>query len=427
MMDKTIVNNEITSMRNEVQRAKVHVINKLVRESRKLKAKKGTEKQRERNCKKADRLAKLVLHIKKVKKDAVSKFALSDTRNPSEIFSDVSLPLEVKALARLAAHKNVVNRVNKFRAQFPNWETELPVLIAKMGSKKSRKKKSAQEQPQLINNKQIYSNSEDNVTANEPGRYVRALYLLDETPFKSEEKRVQSSNSGTEGSEGEIGGEISDSELRETIFPSTNSSKSKLKKIKQENVKRKFNGIAEVKRFTDFVNRCDKFEHFSNQLKINEYIEDQVKLEDTHEDPMSQINKKKQAQAEPVNNSTLDPFFTTDDGTEGYLSVVSKDENEKKNYRTPEEASLCRKIKPQKNHSHFKSFQGRDHSAHQPMNRKERRFQEFHKNKSRISPFGKETAAKEREVLHPSWEAKKKLKEVQILPFQGKKIKFDDD
>lgn len=59
-----VVSFQIVAMRHIVRRTKVHTINKLSREAKKLKLKKGNEKQIEKNKKKAERFVNELLVIK---------------------------------------------------------------------------------------------------------------------------------------------------------------------------------------------------------------------------------------------------------------------------------------------------------------------------------------------------------------------------
>lgn len=55
-------------MRHVVRKSRVHLINKMARDSKKLKAKKGTEEQVEKNKKKSERLVNEILLIKVINK-----------------------------------------------------------------------------------------------------------------------------------------------------------------------------------------------------------------------------------------------------------------------------------------------------------------------------------------------------------------------
>lgn len=55
---------QIVSMRNDVKRSKVHTINNMTRQAKKLRIKNGTEEQKSKNIKKAERLIQEIMVIK---------------------------------------------------------------------------------------------------------------------------------------------------------------------------------------------------------------------------------------------------------------------------------------------------------------------------------------------------------------------------
>ena len=76
------VNNFLVGMRPKVDRARVQVIHKLTRQSGQLKNKKTNDNDahKDKNSRKAQRLVQEVLILKKMKKQEMAKFALSNTR-----------------------------------------------------------------------------------------------------------------------------------------------------------------------------------------------------------------------------------------------------------------------------------------------------------------------------------------------------------
>merc|ERR1712020_119853 len=81
-MDLITVNNTIVKMRKAVIKAKIHVIRSLVKQIKSLKNKKvANDKMKNQNERKTERLTKELNILKKLKKDQVSKFALSNTQN----------------------------------------------------------------------------------------------------------------------------------------------------------------------------------------------------------------------------------------------------------------------------------------------------------------------------------------------------------
>jgi len=140
-MDKLTLNNQIVSMRQKVDKAKLYTINKLVRELRRLKSKNGSEEQKEKFNRKAERLMEEVLVIKKQKADDVSKFALCNSKMLSEIIADPAASLKDKALARISTQPTISTCVSQFHTKFPMWNNIVPQLILKLGHKKARKQR----------------------------------------------------------------------------------------------------------------------------------------------------------------------------------------------------------------------------------------------------------------------------------------------
>ena len=69
-------------MRKAVIKAKIHVIRSLVKQIKSLKNKKvANDKMKNQNERKTERLTKELSILKRLKKDHVSKFALSNTQN----------------------------------------------------------------------------------------------------------------------------------------------------------------------------------------------------------------------------------------------------------------------------------------------------------------------------------------------------------
>merc|ERR1712141_475740 len=81
-MDLITVNNTIVKMRKAVIKSKIHVIRSLVKQIKSLKNKKvANTAQKNKNERKTERLTKELNILKRLKKDQVSKFALSNTQN----------------------------------------------------------------------------------------------------------------------------------------------------------------------------------------------------------------------------------------------------------------------------------------------------------------------------------------------------------
>ncbi|XP_069687494.1 serum response factor-binding protein 1 isoform X2 [Periplaneta americana] len=384
-MDKLTVNTQIVSMRREVRRARVHVINKLVRESKKLKNKNGSEEQKKKNERKAERFMEEVFIIK-----------------PGE-------SLHNKALARLSSHPNVSTHVSQFHSKFPTWNLTLPQILLSLGKKKKKKSKNSKgsesdkktiTKPSKETNVQGSCNVSDGENVN-PQTSVN-LCEDSEEDSSAEIQKVAKNMTKKESKKGSIKVGVLDSEAGIIIAKKSS---------------------AEVKKFTEHlaaVNSCD------------ENTESDENVESTFP---------------PAEGTTVDPFFVCVDGETEYLTNI------KVETRESDETNKQNKTKVQKHFSWNKNddkqenrMERRKMREYKPKNPNFRSFQQrtsvfkYNSGEKRKQPvFVKKTKEDGREKqiskagndgpVHPSWEAKKKLKDQQhaIFAFQGKKIKFDDD
>ncbi|XP_059148318.1 serum response factor-binding protein 1-like [Physella acuta] len=142
-IDMMALNNKIVKMRQTVKRSKVQVINKLCKYITELKKKKGTEEQKEKNLRKAERYIEEIDSIKKLKEDKVSKYALANTKSFAEV-SKLSLLAGPRALARLADHPLMKKVVSDFRQQHQDWQDLAAYLLIKQTGRRFKTKKQKQ-------------------------------------------------------------------------------------------------------------------------------------------------------------------------------------------------------------------------------------------------------------------------------------------
>ena len=145
-MDFITVNNTIVTMRKSVIKAKIHVIRNLVKNIKSLKGKKtANPKEKQKNDRKAERLAIEMNMLKKVKKDKVAKFALTNVKNflpeinPEKDQDRMNELLEKRVYIRLCNTSVLSKDIQQFRKKFPNWEKELPLIMKSLGMKQKKK------------------------------------------------------------------------------------------------------------------------------------------------------------------------------------------------------------------------------------------------------------------------------------------------
>ncbi|XP_005098916.2 serum response factor-binding protein 1 [Aplysia californica] len=209
-IDMMSLNNKIVNMRQVVKRAKVQVINKLCRQIKDLKKKKGTEEQKTKNLQKAERLIEEIDSMKKLKEDKVSKYALANTTSFEEI-SKATIKAGPRALARLSAHPLMVKKVDDFRQQHQDWRDLAAYLLVKQTGRRFKTKK--QKQIKLAQSVENIEASETMTKAYIQERFGEEGLKKAEQRFEWKRKRQrplpkqdnQGSESKDEGSKGVMG------------------------------------------------------------------------------------------------------------------------------------------------------------------------------------------------------------------------------
>lgn len=130
-------------MRKLLRRARCRCINKLVRKIRLLSKKSTDESYNARNKQKVEKMQSDLHCIKKLESDKFSKYALTCIQSSNAVLSDPTSSAEDRAQARLLAHSLVQGEVNSFRQKYPNWQTEVPMLLRVLGMRHHSKKLSS--------------------------------------------------------------------------------------------------------------------------------------------------------------------------------------------------------------------------------------------------------------------------------------------
>uniref|UniRef100_A0A1I7VAQ7 rRNA adenine N(6)-methyltransferase n=2 Tax=Loa loa TaxID=7209 RepID=A0A1I7VAQ7_LOALO len=129
----------IISMRKPVERARVRLCRRLIRQRKLLQKSKDEKKAR-----KVDRIAEEIDRCKKVCRDDVSKFALINLKALSDLLKKTKIPIDERVLYKLACQGTVIKCVEEFRIKYPNWQHEVSFLLQRLGlqykSKRDAKK-----------------------------------------------------------------------------------------------------------------------------------------------------------------------------------------------------------------------------------------------------------------------------------------------
>ncbi|KAL1117693.1 hypothetical protein AAG570_004008 [Ranatra chinensis] len=464
-LSQSSFNNYVVAMRQNVRRARVQTIHKLTKVIKRLREKKGSEEQKQKNSAKADRLAEeiLVMHalfdwcvkivheldlylsifvvftdfvrcgyVKamsdvtseakndvqtkndaqsrrcrlKMKDDEIAKECLQNTRKPEELIADVNSSVGTRAWARLSIHKSLSDPIAKFHVMYPDWRETVPMLLNL--TKKERKKLLAKKI------RKINKESRRKSTIKRPD-------FLDQ-PIQEVDGRI----SGT-------GREIIKSKgntfiVEEVMTAEKLKVEEKMPKVEKKN---KLDRLETEKKVVNNFN--------SNKLPVvNSQKEPSppTSLKDEKLDSdSSSIQSDKETSWENgetelkplVEEKHVDPFFVTSDNKE-YLSYVVPVEIEDvvpdRPKQRPSDEWKNNKQKfnrPRPGGEQF--FKMRKSTERSNQFDKADRFERKRGLQTDFRKTQRQSENIKEENLHPSWQAKKKFS---TLPsFQGKKVTFD--
>lgn len=154
-IDKVALNNTVVGMRAVVKRARLFVINELVKKIHKLRKRKGSEAVQSKNKNKADRLLEEIKILKNLKPDYVSKYALGSTEKFEVIVVKESSNLDMRAVARLAQQKFIQEQVANFRSEHSDWKELAAFLMTKHTSREFKKKKTKEKMKKVEANVKV--------------------------------------------------------------------------------------------------------------------------------------------------------------------------------------------------------------------------------------------------------------------------------
>uniref|UniRef100_A0A8C6LSE5 Serum response factor-binding protein 1 n=1 Tax=Nothobranchius furzeri TaxID=105023 RepID=A0A8C6LSE5_NOTFU len=390
------LNNEVVKMRKEVKRIKALIIRKQTRQIAALKKKKGKEADVERNQRRAERLLEEVHCMKKLLPDLVTKTALQKNLNFEQVCKNPKATLSDRAVARIATHPQFNKKIESIKAAVKSFKEE-HMKGGKLRVKDSEEGVSVLQIPEdrsLAKSVREMEKPPDAVHEEEAAEPASVRSPSVKSPSKKEkpQSEAEGNSSGLrssallhkEADEEESDIESSDNEEREYFDDST-----------EERFRRQSSQSEESDDDDFFLGKVSKFKRKQHQTdtggekkKVDKGQEEKkgstdiVRTPDKLQSELDELEsrlKSKAAALQTIFCSSLAGAKTGRGSERGRGGGKFKGQHD-------------RGVQRQKDH------RGGHVSAHQPP-------------------------------LHPSWEASKKRKEQQgqILAFQGKKIKFDDD
>ncbi|KAG8456266.1 hypothetical protein GDO86_002161 [Hymenochirus boettgeri] len=408
------VNNEMVKMRKDVKKVKVYMIRKLIRHMGQLKSKKGTEEQIQKNQRRAERLLEEIHAVKKMKPDTVTRTSLRKEIHFDEVFKTPNSTAEDRALARLATHPLIKNKITAIKeavksfkdartnassaemekqTEIPQQGTSLKVVKNRKQVKEGSRSKKGKPNKEDIKNLEFKCMPENSEESSE--NLCNAVINSESGPLQTAESAAQIKAQVLE-----IIPEIKSSLTTEQnsdasdIEDSSQSEKEYFDDSTEERFYKKASGFDD----SDSGDDSDFFIGKVRSIKKKKLEEDtdKPKEKEPPKDTETKSSAQKETAAEAVKIKSVFCKSLSESKPKPFLM--------KRETNFPSERSKKYSVRPAKTPG-MKTLNTKVTSVKQ-----QGRKQELH------------------QPLHPSWEASRKRKEqqTQITAFQGKKIIFDD-
>ncbi|XP_071356885.1 serum response factor-binding protein 1 [Trachinotus anak] len=481
------LNNEVVKMRKEVKRVRALIIRKLTRQIGALKKKKGKEMDIERNQRRAARLLEEIHAMKALSPDVVTKRALQKNLNFEQVCKNPKSTISDRAVARIASHPQFNKKIENIKAAVTAFKEER-MKGGKQGGKekvankthshpqsedKREERKSEKEKEDMTgqrkeksDNKEgdgILKDSKDATVAKPERDMGKAAHSADTADVQK--KDIPESKSVTPET-------IKSNEVKDIVKtdPQSKATGKKptpavLQKKEDEEESDLESSDEEEKEYFDDSTE----ERFHKQSSQSEESDDDFFVGKVSKfkkkKPKSIEGEKKVEKGHEVKGDSADKAKTSDK----VQSELDELESRLKSKATSLQSVFCSSLSGSKQSRGGGAGRGRGGDKFRDQ-MKPRGDSGLNKDFSKQSKFQKQLTGTEinsgskyskacpegrgrgrgrgdvtrqkahvgggvfshqapQQALHPSWEASKKRKEQQgqILAFQGKKIKFDDD
>lgn len=470
------LNNEVVRMRKEVKRVRALIIRKLTRQTAALKRKKGKEADIERNQRRAARLLEEIHAMKTLTPDLVTKTALQKNLNFEQTCKNPKSTITDRAIARIATHPQFNKKIENIKAAVKAFKEE------RMNAGKQKGKEKVQNKAGKVTPSSPEKQREAKGQREEEHNTVKKMIIKDNEEgdnLLKDTEEVAVADSIEETKEAAHAADTAACQMKELLESENVRPASKgsdltyiLKNkppIKDAEKKPELKSAPSVlpkkkdKEESDIESSDDEEKEYFDDSTEERFRKQSSQSEESDDDDffvgkVSKFKKKKKQKSVGEDNEREVKTHTTDQ----VQKELDELESRLKSKGTSLQSVFCSSLaasKPVGSRGAGRggdTFRGRGKSrGDSGLNRdfsKQSKFQKQEKGKPESSeqiPFGRGrgrgrgdvTRQKDhrgrglishqapQQALHPSWEASKKRKEQQgqILAFQGKKIKFDDD
>lgn len=418
-------------MRQSVRQARICVINKLIREAKRLRTN-SNEKQLEKNKNKAEKLLKEVFALKHIKDDEISKFGIVKFEYLQNILQNPQTDDGTRAMIKVVRHKSLSLRIIEFQKKFPDYSK----YISWRKKKSSIKGKKGNCYTDLEKNSKRLKNDANNILKKEKKQNCF-------TDFSEKNlKQLKNDSSNIIEKINKENMKDADNNCTAYIQQTTNveeNNDNSMKKSKIEDIEiqsinndqsfkittKVISNEATVKRFTEILQEtkeqnyiCKDTENPQSFNESMEFIDSSTKIDDFFL-PANEVTS--------CSNETL--FSKEKSMRSEQINHVFKS---RKNIQIENKNKLySKKISKEKKHSRKQFINNA--GFHNPNDMIEKTNTYRKQNEKNIQIGKKKKINKESiciaedDNLHPSWAAKKKQQNIMKQEFQGKKIKFDED
>lgn len=472
------LNNEVVKMRKEVKRVRALIIRKLTRQIGALKKKKGNETEMERNQRRAARLLEEIHAMKSLVPDQVTKTALQKNLSFEQVCKSPKSAISDRAIARIATHPQFNRKIENIKAAVKAFKDER-IKSGKRGGKEKvqneagkaalqsqdkRDERKGEEKEELKEDREegVLKDSEDGPVVKAGEEMKKGETSAVQTQKKSEPKSVRSTSAKTSDVKDIVKNNPPIKKEKPNIQADPGDKESDLessddeeKEYFDDSTEERFHKQSSQSEESDddddfFVGKVSKFKKKNKKPKdegkekvVDKSPEagkdsaDNVKSSDKLDSQLDELESRLKSKATKLESVFCSSLAATKAGGGGGVGrgrggdkfrKHNKDFSKQSKFQKPEKGternsgSEYSKPCPDSKHSESeaKGFVNAGRGRRQDRGNVLRQKDDRGRGVSHRAP---------QQALHPSWEASKRRKEQQgqILAFQGKKIKFDDD
>ncbi|XP_028317135.1 serum response factor-binding protein 1 [Gouania willdenowi] len=481
------LNNEVVRMRKEVKRLRALIIRKVTRQIAALRKKKGKEAEVERNQRRAARLLEEVHAMKNLSPDLVTKTALQTNLNFEAVCKNPKSTIADRATARIATHPQFQKKISSIKAAVKAFKIER-MKTGRQGVRERGQQQAEKQTPQMPEkggSRTCEKRSDPAAVIQNKGREstdgAEAFKSLEDPPVVEGDVEETKETSTAEVVDARKINIASDFNIvRPTVEENINATVTTKSQPQSKAVKKKpslkcdpveGHGPTHDDHSGSESSEDEEKEYFDDSteerfLKLSSQS-DESEEDDFFVGKVRKYKKKKKVNVEQSVKKSSPEDKKPSDKLQGELDEL---ESRLKSKARPLQSAFCSSLRGNKTGGGRGRGADRFRGRGKPrgafsVNREFSKQSDYQKqekgiemtsgfrHKETTSESGEKGLASARrgrggglrqrgprgrgvftqrapqETLHPSWEASKKKKEQQgqILAFQGKKIKFDDD